>query len=114
MYGGGGGWIDIYRNNCVKQLDTYFKNKNLKKCIILPSTFHKCDDVVTSFDERFTVFCRDPASLEYCKSLNKKATFELHEDMVFQADFSELNLSQLGDLKTKDGVVIRKKLHEYR
>lgn len=34
--------------------------------------------------------------------------------MVFQADFSELDLLQLGDLTVKDGVDIRRRLHEYR
>lgn len=59
VYGGGGGWIDKYLEYGRKQSESYFKNKNLKKCIILPSTFYKCDEIVNTFDDRFVVFCRD-------------------------------------------------------
>lgn len=69
----------------------FLKNKNLKKCIIFPSSFYKCDDVISVFDDRFTVFCRDKKSYEYCISHNSKAMFLLHDDMAFSLDISKLN-----------------------
>lgn len=114
VYGGGGGWIDLYSSNCAKQLNTYFKNKNLRKAIVLPSTFYKCDDIVKSFDERFTVFCRDIQSLNYCKSMNQKANFILHNDMAFSADFSCFQFDNLDDVDVEDAQAIKQKMHEYR
>lgn len=86
IYGAGGIWCGLY--NVDFQL-SIFKNSKLKKCLILPSTFHNCDNVVKLFDERFVVYCRDPKSLEYCKSLNNTATFKLHCDLAFTFDIGE-------------------------
>lgn len=91
IFGGGGGWVPYW--NYKYAFNYYVKNKNLKKCIILPSSFYKCDDVVKYFDERFIVFCRDKCSYEYCKSINTKSKFILHDDMAFSLDTSLLNMN---------------------
>ena len=70
--------------------------------MILPSSFYKCDDVVNSFDERFTIYCRDQQSFDYCTSLNKRAKFILHNDMAFSADFSCFQLNDLNDVVVAD------------
>jgi hypothetical protein len=106
IYGGGGIWCGLY--NVDFQL-SIFKNPKLKKCLILPSTFHNCDNVVKLFDERFVVYCRDPKSLEYCKSLNKKATFKLHCDLAFTFDIGEfLPLTNIDGLHPSLGDAIEK------
>ena len=63
---------------------------NLEKCLVLPSTFYNCPEIVALFDERFTVYCRDPKSFEYCKSLNKRATFKQHCDLAFTSSLDGL------------------------
>ena len=88
VYGGGGLWHSLYKDD-YQSILKIFKSKNLKKCVILPSSFYDCDDVISLFDERFTVFCREKQSFEYCKSLNKKAKFLLADDMVINADFDD-------------------------
>lgn len=86
VYGGGGGWVENYKSGYIKPLNDYFKNKNLKRCVVLPSSFYKCDDVIKSFDERFVVFCRDKKSFEYCIRKNSQAKFYLHDDMAIGLD----------------------------
>lgn len=80
VYGGGGLFVKYWDyQNFLK----IFKKKNLHKCIILPSSFYCCDDIINAFDERFVVFCREENSYKYCKSLNNKAQFILADDMAF-------------------------------
>lgn len=84
VYGGGGLFVKYW--NYQKVLDI-FKDKNLKNCIILPSSFYECDDVLECFDERFTVFCREAYSYNYCISKNKRAKFIQADDMAFSLNF---------------------------
>ncbi len=86
VYGGGGLWHPLYKKS-YQEITEIFKSPLLQKCIILPSSFYKCEDVITLMDERFTVFCREKQSYEYCKQLNSKAKFILANDMVIDADF---------------------------
>ena len=89
VFGGGGGWVKYW--NYSQALNDFLKNKNLKKCIILPSSFYECNDVINALDERFIVFCREMKSFDYCRSLNTKAKFILHDDMALSLDISKLN-----------------------
>lgn len=88
VYGGGGGWISCYSKGYQQPMNEYFRNSHLKRCVVLPSTFYECDDVVRSFDDRFVVFCRDKMSMEYCRSVNSRAKFVFHDDMAFSLDAS--------------------------
>ncbi len=92
VYGGGGIWHNLYRKDYQKILKV-FKSPKLKKCIILPSSFYNCDDVLKIFDERFIVFCREKQSYEYCIKKNKKAKFILADDMVVGSNFDIFNYS---------------------
>ena len=89
VYGGGGIWYTPYRNDYQEILNV-FKNPLLKKCVVLPSSFSECPDVIDLFDERFVVFCREEKSYNYCKSLNAKAKFLLANDMAVDANMSAL------------------------
>lgn len=86
VYGGGGIWHKFYQHDYQEILEI-FRNPLLKKCVVLPSSFYDCEDVINTFDERFTVFCREKQSYDYCKSLNSKAEFILADDMVIGSDF---------------------------
>lgn len=79
VYGGGGLFV---RHWNYQKVLTLFKNPGLKRAVILPSSFRDCPDVMTALDERFTVFCREKESYEYCLSQNNKARFELGHDMT--------------------------------
>lgn len=90
VYGGGGIWYHLYKKD-YEQIVEIFKSNLLKKCVILPSSFYDCEDVINTLDERFTVFCREKQSYNYCISLNNKAKFILANDMVIDSDFEIYN-----------------------
>lgn len=81
VYGGGGIWNPHY--DYMKLLKMYAMHRNMRSFTILPSSFYKCDDALNIFDERFTIFCRDQQSYDYCTSKNKTAKFVLHDDVAF-------------------------------
>ena len=81
VYGGGGLFTKYYRQYYQEILEI-FKSKKLQKVIVLPASFYECDDVLEVFDERFTVFCREKQSYNYCLSKNNKAQFILADDMA--------------------------------
>lgn len=93
VYGGGGLFVKYW--DYQKVLDI-FKDKKLKNCVILPSSFFECDDVLECFDERFTVFCREEFSYKYCISKNKRAKFIQADDMAFSLN---LDLQEKYDIK---------------
>lgn len=129
VYGGGGLWHSLYKPYYQNILNI-FKSSNLKKCVILPSSFYDCEDVLEVLDERFTVFCREEQSFDYCIKLNNKANFILADDMVINANFEELrhplvNKSALlqANKMVLDGIeniadfysnVVKKALHELK
>ena len=96
VYGGGGAWT--IKQNYRPIMNTFINNKNLNKCLIMPSTFFECNDLIKLFDERFIVFCRDIQSYNYCKSINNKASFFLHDDSALFIQLNKLNT----DLKYED------------
>ena len=81
VHSGGGRFIPYWCNidKAIKQLC----NDNVTQCIILPSSFSNVDDLLKNFDERHTIFCRDPYSYEYCKSMCPKSTVFIANDMGF-------------------------------
>lgn len=84
VYGGGGIWNMHY--NHMKLLKMYACHRNMRSFTVLPSSFWQCDEALKSFDSRFTVFCRDQLSYDYCTSMNHDATFILHDDVAFWLD----------------------------
>lgn len=113
VYGGGGGWVKYY--NYDDPINTLFKSQNLKKCVIMPSTFYECDNLITNlFDERFIVYCRDRKSFDYCRSKNSKAAFKLHDDIAFKLDISKFDYSKLPyDSKDAEIVNLCKRIDEF-
>lgn len=90
VYGGGGLWHKLYQQD-YQEILNIFKCPLLNKCVVLPSSFYDCEDVIAAFNEKFVVFCREKQSYDYCKSLNDKATFILADDMVIGANFEMYN-----------------------
>jgi exopolysaccharide biosynthesis predicted pyruvyltransferase EpsI len=65
------------------------QKREIKKIIILPSSFYDCPDLLKVIDERFIIFCREEQSYNYLVSSNKKAKYYLEHDMAFflKSDF---------------------------
>lgn len=96
VYGGGGIWNPCWEYGHILEL---FARPEIKQAVIMPSSFHQCDDLFEVLDERFTVFCREKQSYDYAVSKNQKARFYLANDMVFGLDIAALTDEQL----TADG-----------
>ena len=90
VYGGGGLFTKYYKQDYQEILEI-FKSKDLKKIIVLPASFYECDDILEIFDERFTIFCRERQSYDYCLSKNNKAQFILANDMVLSLSVNFIN-----------------------
>ncbi|MDR0605407.1 MAG: glycosyltransferase [Bacteroidales bacterium] len=96
VYGGGGIFVKYCNYQNVLEI---LKLPNLRSVIILPSSFFECPDVLEVFDERFTVFCREKRSYDYCKSLNTRAEFILSGDMAFNLDIADIKNSISPNIK---------------
>ncbi|MCC8148071.1 polysaccharide pyruvyl transferase family protein [Akkermansia sp.] len=81
VYGGGGACIPDW--GCIPTLIQLFSSPQMDRVVILPSSFYGCEALLEVFDERFTVFCRDEISFNYCTCRNRKARFLLANDMAF-------------------------------
>ena len=83
VYGGGGllagGWDYTPLMELVLQ-------PQWGRVVILPHSLRGCDDLLERMDGRFTVFCREQASLAYCRARNTAAHFELAHDMALYTD----------------------------
>lgn len=86
IYGGGGIWTKYYKDYYSDILDI-LKSPMLERCVILPSSFWECEDLMEILDYRFTVFCRDENSYNYCIQNNSQAKFYLADDMVVKSNF---------------------------
>lgn len=83
VYGGGGvlagGWD-------YAPLTELMLQPQWERVVILPHSLRGCDDLLQRMDGRFTVFCREQASLAYCRARNTAAHFELAHDMALYTD----------------------------
>lgn len=104
VYGGGGLWTKYYDFSDVTDI---FKLKNIKKIIILPSSFNECDNLFDVVDERFTIFCREEKSYNYCLSKNKKAEFILSNDMALELNIDFYKNSNKKYVKNIDSTLVK-------
>lgn len=81
VYGGGGGLVSEWGWHEV--MAPVFSSPGLSRCVILPHSIRGCRSILRLMDERFTVFCREHRSLEYCRKFNQKAFFLPADDMAF-------------------------------
>lgn len=95
VHGGGArftkDWCDM--ETCIKLLC----NKHVKKCVILPSSFHDVDELLEHFDKRHILFCRDAASYEYCLRHCPHSQVYLENDMAFHLLLDELKPAALSE-----------------
>lgn len=88
VYGGGGAFVPFW--NATEYYQEMLTHPNIVRCIILPHSLYRADALVTAFDERHIIYCREKQSYDYCRSLNKKAIFRLGDDMAFALDMDSL------------------------
>ncbi len=79
VYGGGGRFVKYWKYQDVFPV---FQHRNMRRVIVLPSSFWECDDFLALMDERFTIFCRQEESYQYGRSKNNRAHFLLADDMA--------------------------------
>lgn len=106
VYGGGGGLVSEW--NWHEVMESVFSAPGLVRCVILPHSIRGCRSLLQIMDERFTVFCRESRSLEYCRKFNQKACFLLADDMAFY--FSPLLLpswESLAERCAEPGILLR-------
>lgn len=89
VYGGGGRFVPFYAP--LDHLQSKLTSPAIRRCVILPHSFYGVDAFVRSLDERHIVFCREPRSLRYCRSLNHKALFLPAHDMALGLNPVELD-----------------------
>jgi glycosyltransferase involved in cell wall biosynthesis/exopolysaccharide biosynthesis predicted pyruvyltransferase EpsI len=86
IYGGGGACVPYW--NILDKLKAIFTMPGIGRCIILPHSIRDCPDLLSVMDSRFTVFCREQASFDYCRSKNQQAEFVLSDDMALSLDLN--------------------------
>ena len=87
VYGGGGRFVPHWGS-----LDSFVETMTapwVQRCIILPHSIRHVDAFVQSFDERFTVFCRDAETLNYVSFLNPRVQCIPADDMAMQYRLEE-------------------------
>ena len=95
VYGGGGGLVSEWGWHEV--MAPVFSSPGLSRCVILPHSIRGCRSILRLMDERFTVFCREHRSLEYCRKFNQKAFFLPADDMAFYFSLLLLPSNNLSD-----------------
>lgn len=112
VHGGGArftkDWCDI--DMCIRQLC----NKHVRKCVILPSSFHDIDELLKHFDARHILFCRDAASYKYCHDLCPDSQVYLADDMAMQLSLHELQPIALnGPTESAEETKLQRALSHY-
>lgn len=109
IHGGGGGFVPYW--SYARQLPKCLTHRNLNKCIVMPQSLFECEFFLKIADERFSIFCREKQSYDYCIKNNRRAKFFLCDDMAFYANLSYLNdISFSNDTKFVD---LKKRIDSY-
>lgn len=80
VVGGGGYFCGLYPYDSIKKI---LENKAVQNIVFLPNTFSHCDDLLSLFDERCTIFCHDEQSYEYVMKKAPKSRVYLANDLAF-------------------------------
>ena len=87
IYGGGGACVPYW--NILDKLKAIFTMPGIERCIILPHSIRECPELLAVMDSRFTVFCRETVSFEYCRLMNQQAEFVSAHDMALTLDLDD-------------------------
>ena len=114
IYGGGGIWTNNYKKD-TENIIEIFKKENLKKLLILPSSFNKSEHFTSIINEKFCIFCRENKSFEYLKSSSTNNNIYMANDIVIDADLSiyETSYSISNKEKNNDIYEIVYKIYPY-
>lgn len=84
---GGGNLVKYYHH-----ISDFIKQRcsNVKELIILPHTISGHEDVLSQFDSRVTVFCREQVSFEYVQTFPNILNVHIADDMAFGLKVNEL------------------------
>lgn len=93
VFGGSGGltsyWCDIPAR--IRMLT----DPRIEKCLILPSSIHRVDELLLALDKRHTIICRERFSYDYCRSVLSARQADvavlLADDMALGLDLSRLH-----------------------
>lgn len=88
IYPGGGNLIPDYPD-CALFL-RHCLSIDVKEAVVLPHTIRGHADLLQQLDERFTLFCRDYISLEWCKANARRAKSIFADDLALQLDIRRL------------------------
>jgi len=100
LYAGGGNLVNEY-TNCANFIQA---NKDkVEELIILPHTVNGHKELLSSLDERVTLFCREEYSYNKLKSENLKINIFLDHDLAFYLDPI--------DFSARSGPTISKRLY---
>lgn len=88
IYPGGANLIPDYPD-CARFLRQCI-SAGVKEAVVLPHTIRGHADVLQQLDGRFTLFCRDQKSLEWCKTTARGARSTFADDLAVQLDVRKL------------------------
>ena len=99
ILGGGGRFIDIYQ--CGRDTYEILKSPNLKSCTMLSASIRNCKELLSLFDQRFTILLREAESYEYCIRNNRKARFIRANDMALYLNMTKLQFTTITNISSK-------------
>lgn len=79
VYGGGGGMIPDW--NFLPVIESVIMAPGVTRCVILSHSVRDCESLLQKMDERYTIFCREQKSADYCRSCRTRAEVILTDDM---------------------------------
>ena len=114
IYAGGGNLVSEY-NDCKRFLNRCL-DVGVKAAVVLPHTIRGHDALLKKLDERFTLVCRDQASVEHVKAAVSTARVMLAPDMALRIDVQRL-FKRCGEggvqLAFARDLVLRRKARDY-
>lgn len=87
VYGGGGNLVGLYNN--AKNFLIKIHNK-IERLIILPHTIRGHEDLISSFGENVTIFCRDLPSYEHVRKTSGAVSCYKADDMALSLPVIEV------------------------
>lgn len=88
IYGGGGNLVPEYRS-CSDFLERCLK-VNVKRALVLSQSIRGHEDLLKRLDDRFTLVCRDVASVERVKATGSRANLVFAPDLALYVDVDRL------------------------
>lgn len=85
--GGGGNLIGLYRG-MRESIDAC--RSEARRIVMLPHTIRSNADLLSSLDDRTTIWCREVRSIEHTHALNPTLDVRLGHDMAFHCDVDAL------------------------